>query len=105
METTNKTKEQLAKEIESWRQCFSGIEGWREELRSYVSHELRGPLSSIRGFATLILDGKVLDPEVQKEFLSLIDKESQRLERLINDLLRMILSLDTTGPETRGKTH
>ena len=104
MGTIDKTKEQLTQEIESWRQRFAGIERWREELRSYVSHEVRSPLGSIRGFSSLILDGKVPDPEVQKEFLSLIDKESQRMERLINDLLKMILSLDTTEPEISRKT-
>ncbi|MGH2352359.1 MAG: sensor histidine kinase, partial [Chloroflexota bacterium] len=51
-----------------------------------VSHELRTPLSSIRAFSELLLSYDD-DPEVQKEFISIVNTESERLTRLVNDVL------------------
>jgi len=61
----------------------------KSELIANISHELRTPLHSIRGFAKLMLGGKVPDPETQKEFLTTIDKQSERLGTLIDSLLDM----------------
>ncbi len=51
-----------------------------------ASHELRTPLHSIRGFTRLLLDPKEPDPATQKEFLTYIDEQSERLSQLVNDL-------------------
>jgi len=59
----------------------------KSEFISNTSHELRTPLQSIMGFTKLMLREKVPDPETQREFLSIIDKQSARLADLINDLL------------------
>ncbi len=57
-------------------------------LLATVSHELRTPLASIKGFATTLLREDVSwDTETQREFLSIIDEESDRLTALINELL------------------
>jgi signal transduction histidine kinase len=50
-----------------------------------VSHELRTPLSSIRSFSELLLSYD--DASVQQEFLGIINQESERLTRLVNDVL------------------
>lgn len=52
-----------------------------------VSHELRTPLTSIKGYAETLLDGAMTDAELCHRWLQIIYDESQRLERLINDLL------------------
>lgn len=52
---------------------------------SNVSHELRTPLTSIRGFSELLLTYD--DPDVRQEFLEIINRESERLTRLVNDVL------------------
>ena len=58
------------------------------ELVSIVSHELRTPLTAIKSFAEILRDeADNLDREEQKKFLNIIDKESNRLTRLISDLL------------------
>jgi two-component system phosphate regulon sensor histidine kinase PhoR len=57
------------------------------EFISNVSHELRTPLHSIKGFIKLMLQGKVPDPETQKEFLSIMDSQSEHLGRLIDGLV------------------
>ncbi|MCD4786453.1 MAG: cell wall metabolism sensor histidine kinase WalK [Candidatus Eremiobacteraeota bacterium] len=52
-----------------------------------VSHELRTPLTSIKGYAETLLDGAMTDAGLCHRWLQIIYDESQRLERLINDLL------------------
>ncbi len=60
------------------------------QLLSTVSHELRTPLASIKGFTTTLLRQDVeWDEDAQREFLEIIDQESNRLTELIEDLLDM----------------
>ncbi len=60
----------------------------KSEFVSVVSHELRTPLTSIKSFAEILQDDlEELDIDSQKHFLSIINEESERLGRLINDLL------------------
>jgi PAS domain S-box-containing protein len=59
----------------------------KAEFISNISHELRTPLHSIKGFGKLILDGKVPDPNVQREFLTIIESQSNRLDKLVSNLL------------------
>jgi len=59
----------------------------RSEFITTVSHELRTPLQSIMGFTKLLVQDKVPDPIAQTRFLNTIDKQSERLAELIDDLL------------------
>jgi signal transduction histidine kinase len=52
-----------------------------------VSHELRTPLTCIKGYTETLLEGAMEDPELTKRWLGTIYTETQRLERLIKDLL------------------
>lgn len=62
----------------------------REGLISNVSHELRTPLASIKGYATTLLRKDVTwDASTQREFIEIIDEESDRLRELIDSLLDM----------------
>jgi signal transduction histidine kinase len=62
----------------------------KSRLLSTVSHELRTPLASIKGFATTLLREDVeWDEASRREFLSIIDEESDRLSELIGNLLDM----------------
>lgn len=63
------------------------LEKLRTEFVANVSHELKTPVTSLRGFAETLLDGGVDDPKMRREFLEIIHFESLRLERLIGDLL------------------
>ncbi|MBC7326228.1 MAG: PAS domain-containing protein, partial [Moorella sp. (in: Bacteria)] len=65
------------------------LEQMRTEFVANVSHELRTPLTSIRGFVETLLEGALEDPEVSRRFLGIINKEAQRLQQLIEDLLAL----------------
>ena len=65
------------------------LENMRKEFVSNVSHELKTPLTSIQGFIETLKDGALEDREASKKFLGIIDIESQRLGRLIDDLLSL----------------
>ena len=63
------------------------LERTREEFVANVSHELRTPLSLIKGYVETLLDGARDQPEVAERFLKIIERNTQRLDLLIQDLL------------------
>jgi len=63
------------------------LEKVRSDFVANVSHELRTPLTSIKGFVETLIDGAYKDPNLARRFLNIIDFETGRLYRLINDLL------------------
>ncbi|MBP1759440.1 MAG: signal transduction histidine kinase [Firmicutes bacterium] len=65
------------------------LERMRTEFVANVSHELRTPLTSIKGFVETLLDGAADDPALRQRFLEIIQAETLRLQRLIEDLLTL----------------
>ncbi|MDU1844249.1 MAG: ATP-binding protein [Niallia nealsonii] len=63
------------------------LEQIRKDFVANVSHELKTPITSIKGFSETLLDGAMEDRETLEEFLRIILKESHRLQTLIQDLL------------------
>ena len=63
------------------------LENLRREFVANVSHELKTPITSIKGFAETLLDGAKNDEQTLNEFLKIISKESYRIETLVFDLL------------------
>ena len=63
------------------------LERTREEFVANVSHELRTPLSLIKGYVETLLDGARNNPEVAERFLKIIERNTHRLDLLIQDLL------------------
>ncbi|HEV7216673.1 MAG TPA: HAMP domain-containing sensor histidine kinase [Chloroflexota bacterium] len=61
------------------------VDGMKTNFLANVSHELRTPLTSIRSFSELLLSYD--DPSVRQEFLEIIRSESERLTRLVSDVL------------------
>lgn len=65
------------------------LEQIRTEFVSNVTHELKTPLTSIRGFVETLRSGAVNDADVAAKFLEIIDIEAERLTMLINDILQL----------------
>jgi two-component system phosphate regulon sensor histidine kinase PhoR len=63
------------------------LEQMRKDFVANVSHELRTPVTSLKGFAETLLDGAMENEELRRKFLTIIWKESDRLQNLIQDLL------------------
>lgn len=63
------------------------LEEMRSQFVSNVSHELKTPLTSIQGFVETLQGGAVENPKVAYKFLNIIDIETKRLYRLIQDIL------------------
>lgn len=65
------------------------LEQIRTEFVSNVTHELKTPLTSIRGFVETLRNGAIEDTVVSGKFLEIIDIEAERLYMLINDILQL----------------
>jgi two-component system, OmpR family, phosphate regulon sensor histidine kinase PhoR len=63
------------------------LERMRQEFVANASHELKTPLTAIKGFVETLLEGAIDDPKHNREFLETIQEQSNRLMRLIEDLL------------------
>ncbi len=63
------------------------LDEMRSEFVANVSHELRTPLTSLRGYLETLLDGAVEDPAATRHFLEIMNKETERLTRLVDELL------------------
>jgi len=61
----------------------------RREFVANVSHELRTPLSILRGYIEVLLDEPETSPEELARILSIMDRHSKRLQRLVDDLLSL----------------
>ncbi|HEY8743459.1 MAG TPA: HAMP domain-containing sensor histidine kinase, partial [Chloroflexota bacterium] len=72
-------------DLASAHQELLSVDEMKTNFLANVSHELRTPLTSIRSFAELLLTYD--DPAVRQEFLQIIKLESERLTRLVNDVL------------------
>lgn len=80
------------------------LEKIRTEFVSNVTHELKTPLTSIRGFVETLRNGAVNDPEVAPKFLEIIDIEAERLTMLINDILQLS-EIENSSSDTHITRH
>lgn len=65
------------------------IERDRKQFVSNISHELRTPLTSVRSYSEALVDGAIKDEKVAVEFLNVIQTETDRMIRMISDLLHL----------------
>jgi signal transduction histidine kinase len=70
------------------RRAMDEASRFEAELISILAHEMRTPLTSIKGYSTaLLMEGIEFDPQAQRQFLEIIDQECDVLQDLIHDLL------------------
>lgn len=65
------------------------LERVRREFVANVSHELKTPATSIRGFVETLRDGAVDDPDQARRFLDILVRQTDRLQSIIEDLLML----------------
>lgn len=65
------------------------LEQVRKDFVANVSHELRTPITSIKGFSETLLDGAYKEEDTLLAFLEIMNKESNRIQMLVNELLEL----------------
>lgn len=65
------------------------LEDMRSEFIANISHELRTPLTSIQGFLETLVGGALEDPAATSHFLDIMSKETERLTKLVDELLNL----------------
>ena len=83
------TMNQMAAELQGRIERQNQLEGMCREFVANVSHELKTPITSIKGFAETLRDGALDDPERAKKFLDIIASHAERISAIIEDLLHL----------------
>jgi two-component system phosphate regulon sensor histidine kinase PhoR len=65
------------------------LETLRRDFVANVSHELRTPIAAVRAAVETLLDGALERPEAAREFVAIIERHTERLHRLVEDLLEL----------------
>ena len=87
LEQKSRELEALTAELRGANERLKQLDIMKDEFLSTVSHELRTPLTSIRSFSEILFDNPDLGVGDRRKFLAVIVKESERLTRLINQIL------------------
>jgi signal transduction histidine kinase len=87
LEQKSQELEAATNELRGANQRLQELDRLKDDFISTVTHELRTPLTSIRAFSEILNDNPRLDEAERAKFLGIIVKESERLTRLINQVL------------------
>ncbi|MBS9402391.1 histidine kinase [Halomonas sp. TRM85114] len=87
LEQKSRELARTSEELRAANERLRELDRLKDEFIAMVSHELRTPLTSIRAFAEILRDGKDLPEEKRLHFLDVVVRESQRLSRLIEEIL------------------
>ncbi len=95
----------LARSFNEMAQELKQMEHMRQEFVSNVSHEIQSPLTSISGFAKALMDDKLVTEDNRDKYLAIIHKESERLSRLSDNLLKLASLESDHHPFTLAAYH
>jgi len=87
LEQKSRELEAASQELRDANQRLQELDRLKDDFISTVTHELRTPLTSIRAFSEILKDNPSLDEAQRAKFLGIVIKESERLTRLINQVL------------------
>jgi hypothetical protein len=87
LEQKSRELEAATSELRAANERLKELDRLKDDFVSTVTHELRTPLTSIRAFTDILLDHPDVELEQRKKFLGIITKETERLTRLINQVL------------------
>jgi len=65
------------------------LENMRRDFVSNVSHEIKTPITAVKGFVETLLDGALDNPDEARRFLGIVEKHTRRLEAIVEDLLSL----------------
>ena len=89
LEDKSLSLERATQELREANDKLKSLDRLKDDFMSSVTHELRTPLTSIRAFAELMRDDEGMDAEQRQRFLDIIVTETERLTRLVNQVLDM----------------
>jgi len=87
LEQKSRELEAATTELRAANERLKELDRLKDEFVSTVSHELRTPLTSIRAFSEILREDATVDAAQRRKFLDIITKESERLTRLISQVL------------------
>jgi Na+/proline symporter/signal transduction histidine kinase len=87
LEQKSRQLEAASAELRAANERLQELDRLKDDFISTVTHELRTPLTSIRAFSEILRDDPMLELGQRKKFLDIITKETERLTRLINQVL------------------
>jgi signal transduction histidine kinase len=87
LEQKSQELERATAELREANERLTELDRLKDDFVSTVSHELRTPLTSIRAFSEILHDNPALDVAERTRFLNIVIKETERLTRLINQIL------------------
>ncbi len=87
LEEKSRELEEATAELRAANERLKELDRMKDDFISTVTHELRTPLTSIRAFSEILRDNPDLDVAERLRFLTIVIKESERLTRLINQVL------------------
>ena len=87
LEQKSQELERATQELRAANERLTELDRLKDEFVATVSHELRTPLTSIRAFSQILVDNPEMAGERRAQFLAIITKETERLTRLINQVL------------------
>ena len=87
LEQKSRELEAATAELRAANESLRELDKLKDEFVSTVSHELRTPLTAIRAFSEILRDNPQMNTEQRQGFLDIVIRETERLTRLINDVL------------------
>ena len=79
--------ERTAEKLRAANERLRTLDALKDEFLGQLSHELRTPMTSIRSFSEILMDDAGVSDGERRRFVSIINEESQRLTRLLDELL------------------
>jgi Na+/proline symporter/nitrogen-specific signal transduction histidine kinase len=87
LEQKSRELEAATADLRAANERLTELDRLKDDFISTVTHELRTPLTSIRAFSEILLEDPKIDLKRRRHFLGIITKETERLTRLINQML------------------
>jgi Na+/proline symporter/nitrogen-specific signal transduction histidine kinase len=89
LERKSRELEQAAAQLRRANEQLTRLDRMKDDFLSQVSHELRTPMTSIRSFSAILTSSPELDNDQARHFAGIIQHESERLTRLLDQILEL----------------